>query len=677
MTETGFFKHKMQYPIIVLLIVAIVAITLLTVFLPRERTFSLQFDLGKPWKYSSLIADCDFPIYKSDKELAAEKDSILKTLVPYFIVDIDKGNAITSQVANMIEDSVPDINEVVLEILSRKIKDIYESGVIETEQLAKAQCDSNSLIRLIIDNHAIETKVADILSPAEAYEKLMDENPRYRLIMQKSNVSDFLVGNVMYDVNKNAANIEDISEDLSVADGVVLKGQKIIDRGEIVNQETYNILVSYEKEMNRDLDSDKALGIFYGQILFIILMVSLLVGYLLLFRKDYVENVKSMLMLMMLLVIYPIFCYLCVRYKWLNVYVIPFAICPIFIRLFMDSRTAFFFHFIVIILCACSLRYPYEFIVIQSIAAAVTIASLRDLSSRFQLIKSAFLITLVVCVTYFAIELMQDGDIKNLEVRTYINLCFNGILLLFAYPLMWCVEKTFGLTSNVTLVELSNTNNNLLRHLSEVAPGTFQHSIQVGNLAAEVAARIKAKPQLCRTGALYHDIGKIENPAFFIENQSGQNPHDSLSPIDSAHIVISHVTEGIKLAEKHNIPQLVTDFIRTHHGQGKCGYFFAAYKKEHIEEAIDPLPFTYPGPMPFTREQAIVMMADTCEAASRALTEYTERSISELVNKLIDSQLEAGYFQDCPITFRDITIAKSVLAEKLKIIYHTRIQYPN
>lgn len=658
------------------IVLVVMSITILVRFLPREGTFTLQFDLGKPWKYSSLIADLDFPIFKSDKEIDAERDSMVRTHIPYFNINGDVTKMVLSRFKDNVTDSVPDISGAELDMLTSQIQQMYEKGVIDDVELAKVRNDSDSFIRLVVDNHATTIRVGELLTQREAYEKLLNDNSQQRLMLQRCNAYECLLGNVSYDDEKNKLDMEDATTAIPVANGVVLKGQKIIDRGEIVDQNTYNILTSYEKEMNRTNDSEQTRGILYGQILFVSVMVIIFFCYLFLFRMDYIEDIKSMLMLFVLLLIYPIFCYLCVRYQWLSVYVIPFAICPIFVRLFMDSRTAFFTHFIITLLCACSLRYPYEFIIVQSVVGFGVIASLRDLSSRWQLIKSALIITLASCITYLAMELMQDGDIDNLETRMYINLCLNGILLLFAYPLMWCVEKIFGLTSNVTLVELSNTNNDLLRQLSEVAPGTFQHSIQVGNLAADVASRIKAKPQLCRTGALYHDIGKMENPAFFVENQSGMNPHNTLSPMESARIVISHVTDGLKLAEKNSLPQIIKEFIQTHHGQGKCGYFYAEYKKEHPDEDVDALAFTYPGRNPFTREQAIVMMADTCEAASRSMTEYTEKSISELVNRLIDQQMEAGYFRDCPLTFRDMTIAKTVMAEKLKTIYHTRIKYP-
>ena len=329
-----------------------------------------------------------------------------------------------------------------------------------------------------------------------------------------------------------------------------------------------------------------------------------------------------------------------------------------------------------ILICAAAVKYQYEFIIVQLVAGLVAIYSLRELSQRAQLFKTAVLVTIGSSAMYFALQLMQDNNITSMDHSMYKYFIVNGVLLLFAYPMMLIIEKAFGFISNVTLIELSNTSKDLLRQLSEVAPGTFQHSVMVSNLAAEIANKIGAKAQLVRTGAMYHDIGKMKNPAFFTENQVGTNPLDKMPRIEAAQIVISHVTEGLKMAEKFNLPSIIKDFINTHHGSGKTKYFYISYKNEHPDEPVDDSLFTYPGPDPFTREQAILMMADTVEAASRSLPEYTEESISNLVNRLIDQQVSEGYFVYCPITFHDIAVAKQVLTERLKSIYHTRTSYP-
>ena len=381
-------------------------------------------------------------------------------------------------------------------------------------------------------------------------------------------------------------------------------------------------------------------------------------------------------MLYSLIIAFSITASLMISHNVLHVYIIPFVMVPIFIRVFMDSRTAFIAHVTMILICACMLQHPLEFIAVELVAGLVAIFSLRELSSRSQLFWTAVLVTAAAVLTVLALAWIRDNSLNKFDFSEFNYLVINGLMLFCSYPLLYLIEKAFGFTSNITLIELSDMNKELLRKMSEVAPGTFQHSIQVGNLAAEIANKIGAKSQLVRTGALYHDIGKIRNPIYFTENQSGVNPHEGMNYIDSAQMIISHVTEGVKMAEKYNLPKVIRDFITTHHGLGKAKFFYVQYRNAHPNDEIDELLFTYPGPNPFTKEQAILMMTDTVEAASRSLPDYTEKTIRELVNRLIDAQVAEGYFKECPITFRDIAYAKTVLIEKLKTIYHTRLSYP-
>ena len=408
--------------------------------------------------------------------------------------------------------------------------------------------------------------------------------------------------------------------------------------------------------------------------MYVAFFVILFTIYLELFRKDYFYGTRNIAMAYSLITFFPIIVSLMMRHNIFNIYVLPLAITPMFIRVFMDSRTAFIAHLTMVLICAVAVKYQYEFIITELVAGLVAIYSLRELTQRAQVLRVALYVTLSMCGIFLAMQMIQENTMGNIDTSILKYFAFNGVMLLFAYPLMYLVEKVFGFTSAVTLVELSNTSKELLRRLSEVAPGTFQHSITVSNLAAQIADRIGAKAQLVRTGALYHDIGKMINPVFFTENQaSGVNPLSNMPCTEAAQVIISHVTEGLKLAEQDNLPRVIKDFISTHHGAGKTKYFYITYKNEHPDEEVDEMLFSYPGPNPFTREQAILMMADSVEAASHSLSEYTEESIT---NKIIDSQTADGFFQDCPITFHDISIAKQVLIERLKAIYHTRIVYP-
>ena len=536
------------------------------------------------------------------------------------------------------------------------------------------------MIRFVSGKNAKSLKVSSFYSTIAAYEHIFanEKLAAQRAILSRCNLNNYIEANIVYDKEKSDAEKNDLLSSIPLASGMVMSGQKIIDRGEIVNDYTCRVLNSFDKEMKRRSSTqDEIMTTFIGQILFVLILVMMFTSYLTLFRKDYFEKPRSITMLYTMITLFPILVSMMMKHNFFSVYIIPFAMAAIFVRVFMDSRTAFITHVTMILICAAAVKYQYEFIIVQLASGLVAIYSLRELSKRSQIFITAILVTISSCIVYLALQLMQDNQVFNIDPSMYTYFIINGIFLLLSYPMMYLIEKMFGFISNVTLFELSNTNKGLLRNLSEIAPGTFQHSITVGNLAAEIANRIHANSLLVRTGALYHDIGKMTNPVFFTENQAGVNPHDQLSDLESAQIIISHVTEGLKLAEKFNLPGIIKDFISTHHGTGLTKYFYINYCNEHPDEQVDKEMFQYPGPNPFTREQAILMMADTVEAASRSLKEYTEESISTLTNKLIDSQVAGGFFRECPITFRDIALAKSVLIERLKSIYHTRISYPH
>lgn len=563
--------------------------------------------------------------------------------------------------------------------IERTLKALYEDGIIAGNDLKRMEEDSIIAIRLVDKNVATSRFIDQLYTVKEAYEYLLNADTAHykKKILQQCNLNDYITPNLVYDEEKSEAAQKDLLSNISWANGFVLNGQKIIDRGEIVDEQTYNILESLRKEWEKRSDSvqEKRLTL-AGQILYVGIFLFCFMAYLELFRADYYERKGTLTLLFALIVFFPVLSSIMVEQNLSSIYVVPFAMIPIIVRVFLDSRTAFMAHVTIILLCSITLRFPHEFILLQVVAGMVAIYSLRELSQRSQLLRTALVVFISYALLYFAFELIHEDDLTKLNTRMYIYFMINGILLLFAYPLLFLLEKIFGFTSDVTLVELSNINNSLLREMSEVAPGTFQHSLQMANLAAAAANKIGGKSQLVRTGALYHDIGKMVNPAFFTENQSGVNPHKSLSYEQSAQVIISHITDGLKLAEKHNLPKVIKDFISTHHGRGLTKYFYISYKNEHPDEEVDQEKFRYPGPNPFTKEQAVLMMADSVEAASRSLPEYTEESISTLVDKIIDTQVSEGYFKECPITFKDIATVKALFKEKLKTMYHTRISYP-
>lgn len=674
-TEENYWRNLATKTVLVCITVAIIVW-----FLPRNEGRMYRYDVGKPWMYGSVIAKFDFPIYKTDEAIKHEQDSLLKHFQPYYSLNplIEK-----KQVERFLHDYEQGINGLPKEyvgIVAKQMQEIYQMGIINTNEYNNIFKDSTSMIRFVSGKNAKSLKVSSFYSTIAAYEHIFanEKLAAQRAILSRCNLNNYIEANIVYDKEKSDAEKNDLLSSIPLASGMVMSGQKIIDRGEIVNDYTCRVLNSFDKEMKRRSSTqDEIMTTFIGQILFVLILVMMFTSYLTLFRKDYFEKPRSLTMLYTMITLFPILVSMMMKHNFFSVYIIPFAMAAIFVRVFMDSRTAFITHVTMILICAAAVKYQYEFIIVQLASGLVAIYSLRELSKRSQIFITAILVTISSCIVYLALQLMQDNQVFNIDPSMYTYFIINGIFLLLSYPMMYLIEKMFGFISNVTLFELSNTNKGLLRNLSEIAPGTFQHSITVGNLAAEIANRIHANSLLVRTGALYHDIGKMTNPVFFTENQAGVNPHDQLSDLESAQIIISHVTEGLKLAEKLNLPGIIKDFISTHHGTGLTKYFYINYCNEHPDEQVDKEMFQYPGPNPFTREQAILMMADTVEAASRSLNEYTEESISTLTNKLIDSQVADGFFRECPITFRDIALAKSVLIERLKSIYHTRISYPH
>lgn len=662
-------------------LIFVVTVSIISYFMPKEGKFNYEFDIDKPWKYGLLQASFDFNIYKSEQQIEKERDSLLTFYHPYFTVDkqVEK-----NMLAKLKEDynqtlkhSLP--NTEYIRHIERTLKFIYEKGILSVDDYQLVTEDSIQNIMLVDKNMATLQETDQLFTVKGAYEYLLNSDTAHfnRRILQSCNLNHYLTSNISYDLEKSEAALQDEMSKISPARGVVLNGQKIIDRGEIINEQTYDILRSLQQAWEKKSGSVKEIRLtLMGQTLVVGVLVLCFMIYLELFRKDYYQRKRSVLLLFALIVFFPIILSIMVEQNISNVYVIPMAMIPIIIGIFLDSRTAFMAHTTIVLICSIFLRYPHEFIILQTAAGMTAIYSLRELSQRSQLLRTALIVVICYAILYFGFELIQENDLTKLNTRMYMYFVLNGILLLFTYPLLFILEKTFGFTSNVTLVELSNINNKLLREMSEVAPGTFQHSLQMANLAAEAANKIGANSQLVRTGALYHDIGKMIHPAFFTENQSGINPHKRLKYEESAQVIISHITNGIKLAEKHQLPKVIKDFIRTHHGKGVAKYFYISYKNEHPDEEIDLEKFSYPGPNPFTKEQAILMMADAVEAASRSLPEYTEESISNLIEKIVDSQVAEGYFKECPITFKDIAMVKALFKEKLKTVYHTRITYP-
>lgn len=666
--------------IVTRIVLVILSVGLIVWAMPRDNRNYFHVEQGKPWKYADFTAPFDFPVYKSEEAIRIEKDSLMKNYEPYYKFNQEKESQMVKKFQTDYADGIPGLDGDYVKIISNRLHSLYQQGIMAPTEYSELRTDTARMIRIVNGKQAASISIMEIYSAKTAYEQLFQDETLalQRPILQKCNLNDYITPNLIYDRERSETSINDIMSSIALATGVVQKGQKIIGRGEIVTDKTYRIIESYIKE-NERLHQDDTQNQFalLGQIIYVAILIIAFTLYLNLYRKDYLVKSRKIMMVYAMIVVFSLLTALFMRNTFIHVYILPYAMVPIFVRVFMDSRTAFMAHITMVLICAVMLTHSFEFIVVETVAGLVAITSLRELSQRSQLFKTAIFITLAAMAVNLSFDWMRTDSLSKIDYSTYNYLIANGIGLLFAYPLLYLIEKAFGFTSDITLIEISNTNNELLRRMSEVAPGTFNHSIQVANLAGEIANKIGAEAQLVRTGALYHDIGKLTNPIYFTENQSGIDPHEMLSDIESAQMIISHVTEGQKMADKYNLPKEIRDFISTHHGQGKVKYFYIKYHNEHPDESVDDLLFTYPGPNPFSREQAILMMADTVEAASRSLPEYTEQAIRDLVNRLIDTQVSEGYFRECPITFRDIQYAKTVLIEKLKTIYHTRISYPS
>jgi len=658
----------------------IATVSIVVWLMPHENSSYFHVEQGKPWKYADFTAPFDFPIHKSEEVIQHERDSLMREYEPYYKYQRETEGQMVRKFTTDYADGIPGVDEDYIRIISNRLHSLYQQGIMESKEYAELRSDTSRMIRIVDNKQASSVSIMEVYSAKSAYEQLFQDEKMnaQRQVLQKCNLNNYIVPNLIYDKERSETSKNELTGSIPLASGLVQKGQKIVDRGEIVTERTYRIIESYIKENEQRNQSKTQSQIsLLGQILYVSILMICFTLYLSLYRKDYFEKPRSITMLYALIIIFALLTALFVRNAFIHVYILPYAMVPIFIRVFMDSRTAFMTHVVMILICAIMLQHPFEFTVVEIVAGLVAITSLRELSQRSQLFKSAIIITLSAMAVNLAFDWTRATALTQIDYNNYHYLLANGIALLFAYPLLYLLEKAFGFTSDITLIELSNTNNELLRRISEVAPGTFNHSIQVANLAGEIANKIGAKAQLVRTGALYHDIGKLSNPIYFTENQSGIDPHEMLTDIESAQIIISHVTEGLKMADKYNLPKVIRDFIATHHGLGKAKFFFIRYKNEHPKESVDELLFTYPGPNPFTREQAVLMMADSVEAASRSLPDYTEQSIRGLVEKIVDTQVAEGYFRECPITFRDIQYAKTVLIEKLKTVYHTRISYPS
>ncbi|MBQ7947441.1 MAG: HDIG domain-containing protein [Bacteroidaceae bacterium] len=671
------FKKRMR--ILFQAAVSLLCMGLIIYFMPRNNVFNYNYSESAPWNYGQIIAPFDFPIYKSEAQLQKEKDSIAAHFELYFVKDsaiaIKQLRQLKNRFYSNASEEVP--REAYVKYYNTLIG-LYNRGIISQSDKEIMNSNKAKKVNVINDHLASGTPKENFITTDKAYRTLLAADTIPADLIAAYKLHNFIEPNIKYDSARSHALLEEELISLPISEGIVQNGQKIVSRGDIVDAKTYQILKSYQYEIDKRQDNNyKTTTMLLGQILFVIISFSLLLSYIYIYNPDIKSNNNKFLLVILSATIFPIITGIMMEARFSNVFLLPFSLAPMMLCLFTNPRTAFITHTIDILTCSIMLNSPYEFILLQVLAGYAAILSLKELSSRSQMFRTAFVVLTTYCTTFLAYELIVENDITKMNLIMYIYFVISSVLILFAYPLMFIIEKLLGFVSNITLIELSNLNNPLLQKLSQEAPGTFQHSMQVANLAAEAARAIGANSLEVRTGALYHDIGKSNNPIYFTENQSGgKSPHDELEYQESAQIIIRHVTEGASIAERHHLPKKIKEFIVTHHGLSKTGYFYINYKNEHPDENINEALFTYPGPNPTTREQGILMLADCVEAASHSIKEYTAANIEKKVDDVINPKITGGELELCPLTFQDIHTIKEVFKERLKAIYHTRISYP-
>lgn len=647
---------------------------------PSTRGFQYQFSVGRPWQYDLLMAPYDFPIYKTEAELSMERDSIRHALKPVYQIDRSLGEMMLGELQDEYQSHLR--NEVPLRYynyLHARLAGFYTRGLMQVDELSTLRQDGKLEIQIREGDVLQRRPITYFYSLREAYDIILDSLPANldRDLLERMNVGRFLKENVIYDEALTGDLLTDALGHLASSKRIVQQGERIIDRGELVSSDIYNVLESLSIENER-----RSGGSFYSYVtrlgVFLTIgLLMLLVGlYLVLFTPGLVLELKNILLIQGSILIFVLITALNAHYDLFNVYIIPFVMLPILWRIFYDSYVSLVSFIALVLASAIFVAEPLNFIFIQMVAGLAALVSMQQLSSRAQMIKAAFVVYLAYSLASLGVNLIGSGELSRdyWVIQLYFGL--NLVLLTFTYILSFLVERALGYVSYVSLMELSDIHVPLLRELSERAPGTFQHSLQVSILASDAAAKIGGNIPLTRAGGLYHDIGKLKNPAYFTENQGGNNPHMLLQPEESARIIIRHVTDGIILAQKHSLPSTLIDFIRTHHGLGMTKYFYITACNEHPDVEIDPETFTYPGPNPWTKEQGLVMLADAVEASSRSLESYTEEAIRQHVERIVDSIVDEGLLTNTPITFKDIQTIKAVFVSKLQTLYHTRISYP-
>ncbi|SDI31516.1 HD family phosphohydrolase [Winogradskyella thalassocola] len=672
-------NHALVYKILLFIVT-----TLFIVYLfPKTGKFRYSFEKGKPWQSENLYAPFNFAIKKSKEELDKEKSEIKGQSLVYFEINTEIKEEVLSDYLTRFNQVFKDSSNFSIENsdLYKKgkaiVNSLYSSGILDS--------DYN-----YADDRAVKLATANKVEKEIQYGSLFElSNLRQRVESDMGNsipidVKKRIVS-VFFDVIKpniklNASLTEKALEEelsrISLTRGRVEKDQLIISKGQVIEEAQYDILSSLKSEYESQVwNSANYNWVLIAYTLLVALALLMLLLFLSKYRKEVFINNTKVTFIFFNIALMILLSTLVINFNSQYIYVVPLCILPLVLKAFFDARLGLFTHVLTVLLLGFVVPNSYEYMFLQIIAGMVTILTVSELYKRANLFISVGQITFIYIIAYFAFFVIHEGQLTGLKVEIFGMFILCGLATLFVQPLIYIYEKIFGLVSDVSLLELSDTNTKLLKELSNRAPGTFHHSLNVANLAEASANEIGANAMLVRVGALYHDIGKMNNPTYFTENQStGINPHDELSSEESAKVIIDHVLNGIEIAKKYNLPDRVIDFIRTHHGTSLVYYFYM--KEKAANENVDIKDFTYPGPTPFSKETAILMICDSVEAASKSLKEPTSTKINDFVENIINKQMESGQFLNADITFKEIQALKKVLKFKLANIYHLRIEYP-
>ena len=671
-------KIKNNNNIIIALLLLSIGLIGTTLFFSREGVRTYSFDVGKPWLHPRLEAGFQFDIELDDATRKHITDSVNQNFAKIYTLDRKKGEQQQALLSRALAGRPGS------QALLQAVITLYDDGIVDND--AANDIRAGKQLRFLVGNNQLQVvDTRNMRTVRQAYTWLTDSlkgNIAIQEALTGVNITNYLVPNMMVDEEENEKWMGEDLRDALRSPGTVQAGEAIINRGDIVTPQKAVAITSYQNEItrrNQRRNVDETLNLL-GQMLIVATLMLAFYFFMKRLRNQVFKSTRRMVFLISLITVFVIAVFLCVKFKYSLLYVIPFGLVPIIVSSFFDDHTSFFVHVVTMLICSLVAQSAHqaEFIIMQFLAGIIAIVSVKELTKRTQLVQCAAFIFLAYSITYIAMTLINEGDISKIDRYFFAFFAINCVILAFAFLVIPVVERIFGITSSMTLLELTDINNPLLRQLSTNCPGTFQHSLQVANLGGEAALLIGANMQLVRAGALYHDIGKTKNPAFFTENQIGENPHDHLvRPEDSAKIVIDHVANGLKLAEEADLPKVIKDLIAQHHGKGVTRYFYYKATESNPDKEIDPTPFTYPGPNPQTKEAAILMMADACEAATKSMTDHSEEAIAAMVNKIIDGQVAEGLLREAPISFRDVEAIKRLFVDRLRTAYHARVAYPS